>query len=315
MPPADLRIHDNQLPQITSVNGISVRNDVLYSNAKGEVNARIQKRNEKSVQKLQPALLRMLLPGETVLFVMRARSPLSIVEQITAASWTAALAACAIVITNKRILFFLVKRDGSWKESIRAVQWGDIEEIKSKGLLIRYVSFKFKNRSKVTYTNFGRTDAKKFAALAAVLIPAASGELSSTQGMVQLCPDCRNVLTPGQYSCSACGLIFKNEKTMVTRSILLPAGGYFYTGHPVIAIIPAIFEGLLVLDILFLLFAGLSSPKAGPEIRVALFALALFWALETAITILHCRRYIRDFIPEKRDPTRSNQSLPATVGR
>ena len=315
MPPADIRIHDNQLAQITSINGISVRNDVLYTNAKGEINSRIQKRSEKSLQKLQPALQRMLLPGETVLSVMRARSPLSLLEQMTAAWWTAALAACAIVVTNKRILFFPVKGDGSWKESVRAVLWGDVEEIKPKGLLIRNVSFKFRNRSKATYTNFGRTDAKKFAALAAALIPAASGELSSTQGMVQLCPDCRNVLTRGQYSCSACGLIFKNEHRMVMRSIFLPGGGYFYTGHRGIAIFLAVVEGYLFLEILLLLFGGLASSKGIPNLRAALLVLAFFWGVETAITILHCRRYIRDFIPEKRDPTRAGQDVPVTIGR
>ena len=37
----------------------------------------------------------------------------------------------------------------------------------------------------------------------------------------------------------------------------------------------------------------------------ALLVLAVFWGIETAITILHCRRYIREFIPEKRDPSRA----------
>jgi len=314
MPAADLRIHANSLVQTTSIGGISVRPDVLNTNYKGEENARIQKRTEKILQKLQPALQRTLLPAETVLYVMRARSPLSLIEQITSAWWTAALAACAIVITDKRILFFPVKRDGSWRESVRSVHWGDIEEIKPKGLLIRNVSFRLKNRTKVTYTNFSRADAKKIATIAAVLIPAASGEMTSAHGLVQLCPDCRNILTEGQYVCPACGLIFKNERSMVTRSILLPGGGYFYTGHRGIAIFLAVIEGYLVLEILRFLFVGLSSAKALADIRSTLIVLGFFWAIETAITILHCRRYIRDFIPDKRDPTRAHQGLASTGG-
>lgn len=315
MPAADLRIHDTQLPKITSVDGISVRNDVLYTNYRGEENARTEKRNAKILQKLQPALQRTLLPGETVFSIVRARSPLSLVEQITAAWWTAALAACAIVVTNKRVLFFPVKRDGSWKESIRAVQWGDVEELKPKGLLIRNVSFRFKNGTKLTYTNFGRGDARKMAVIAAALIPAASGEVSSTQGLVQLCPDCRNVLTEGHYLCPACGLVFKNEQTMVLRSIVLPGGGYFYTGHRGIAIFLAVVEGYLVLEILLLLFAGLASSTAIPNIRSALLVLAFFWAIETGITILHCRRYVRDFLPDKRDPARAQRDIPAAIAR
>ena len=304
MPPSDLHIHDNQLVRTTNIDGIPIRNDVLFTNDKGEEGGHIQKRSEKAMQKLLPALQRLQLPNEAVLFVTPARSPLSILEQLTAAWWTSILAASTILVTNKRILFFPVKRDGSWRESVRAVQWGDLEEVKPNGLLIRNVIFKFKDGSKVTYTNLRRSDAKKIAAIAHILIPAASGELSPTQGLIQLCPDCCNALTQGQYSCSSCGLIFKNEKSMVTRSILLPGGGYFYTGHPLVAMIPAVVEGLLVLEILSLLVAASISPKAMPSIRSGLLGLGLFWALETAVTILHCRRYVRDYIPEKRDPTR-----------
>jgi hypothetical protein len=310
VPAADLQIHDNQVARTGKIDGISVRNDVLFTNDKGEDKRQLQERRERALQKLVPALQRVLLPAETVLYIARARSPLSVVEQLTAAWWTVMLAASTIVITNKRLLFFPVKRDGSWRESVRALQWGDVEEVKPKGLLVRNVTFKSKNGTKTTYTNFRRDDARKIGAIATELLPAASGELTSDHGFVQLCPDCRNVLTQGQYSCSGCGLAFKNEKTMVSRSILLPGGGYFYTGHPLVAMIPAVVEGLLVLQILVLLFAGLASPKAMPNILSGLVLLGLVWAIETAVTILHCRRYVREYIPQKRDLARARQEDP-----
>jgi len=313
MPAADLHIHD-QVARTAIIGGISVRNDVLFTNDKGEDKRQIQKRSEKALQRLVPALQRVLLPTETVLYIAQARSPLTVVEQLTAAWWTAMLAASAIVITNKRLLFFPVKRDGTWRESVRSLQWGDLEEVKPKGLLVRNVTFNSKNGTKITYTNLPCADANKIAAIAAALLPAASGEMTSTHGFVQICPDCRSVLTQGQYICSGCGLTFKNEKSMVTRSILLPGGGYFYTGHPLVAMIPAIVEGLLVLDILAFLFVGLASPKAMPNILSGLVFLGLFWAIETAVTILHCRRYVREYIPEKRDPARAHQDLASKVG-
>jgi hypothetical protein len=61
----------------------------------------------------------------------------------------------------------------------------------------------------------------------------------------------------------------------------------------------------LLLEILLTLFTGLTSPKAVPDLFAGLLALGVFWALETGVTILHCRRYVRDFIPEKRDPARA----------
>jgi Bacterial PH domain len=280
---------------------------VLSTNDRGEEKESVQKRTAKTLKKLSPVLERILRPEEAVLYAIPARSPLSILEQLTAAWWTAMLAACVIVVTNKRILFFPVKRDGNWRESVRAVQWGDLEDIKIAGLLVRNATFKFRNGTKATYTNFKRGDARKLAALATALIPAASGEQTSAHSVVPLCPDCCEALTERQYSCSRCGLNFKNEKTMVLRSIILPAGGYFYTGHPLVAILPAVVEGVLLLDILLVLFAGLSSPKAVPNLLAGLLLLGLFWAFETGVTILHCRRYVREFIPEKRDLARMPQ--------
>lgn len=311
MPTDDLRIHESLPAHITAMDGISIRNDVLYTNDNGEENGPIQKRSNKLLRKLSPPLRRLLQPGEVVFYAMRARSPLSAIEQLTAAFWTSRLAACAIVVTNKRILFFPTKGDGTWRESVRAAHWADIEEIRKHGLVGINVSFKFKNGPKVTYTNFRRADAKKLVTIASALIPATSGDKTSAYRLVQLCPDCCHTLTEGQYICPGCGLIFKNERTMVLRSIFLPGGGYFYTGHPLIAIIPAIAEGLLVLEILAILFAGLGSHKAVPDLFAGLLILGIFWALETGITILHCRRYVRDFIPEKRDPARAPQSAIA----
>ena len=89
--------------------------------------------------------------------------------------------------------------------------------------------------------------------------------------------------------------------------MFLPGGGYFYTGHPFIAIIPAIVEGFFLLEILLILFTGLASPNAVPNLLATLLLLGIFWALETGVTVLHCRRYVREFIPEKRDPARVPQ--------
>ena len=85
MPSADLSIHDHQLPRITQMDAISVRSDVLFTNDKGETKTSVQKRSETALQKLMPALQSVLLPGETVLYIARAHSPLNMLEQITSA--------------------------------------------------------------------------------------------------------------------------------------------------------------------------------------------------------------------------------------
>ena len=313
MPRADLLVYPNVAPQPTMVGGTAVRGDVMFTDHQGEENKRIKKREEKQLLKLAPALQRILLPEESVLFVARCQSPLSAFEQLTAAWWTQMLAAAAIVITNTRVLFFPVKRDGSWRESVRSARWGDIVSVKSKGFLVLNVEFQFRDGSKLSYRGFRRADAKKIASIAPPILQAATGEISAAQGVTQLCPDCRGNLTPQVYTCSGCGLTFKNEKSMIMRSIFLPAGGYFYTGHPMIALIPALVEVFFLLDVVLILVGGLRSPAAVQGLLGALMGLAIIWVLETAITILHCRRYIREFIPEKRDPMRQ-QAFGAKIG-
>jgi len=94
---------------------------------------------------------------------------------------------------------------------------------------------------------------------------------------------------------------------------LHPGGGYFYTGHPVAAIFPAVAETIFLLDVLVILIAGFSSPTAPPELMTTLAILAVFWTLETAVTILPCRRFVREFIPLRRavaavPPTELNET-------
>src|SRR5260221_14647277 len=124
------------------LDGVSIRTDVLSTDDKGEQKESVQKRTTKILQKLCPVLQRILLPGETILYAMTARSPLSIIEQVTAAWWTALLAACVVVVTNKRLLFLPVKRDGNWRRGVPAEAWGKSQAVKRQRLLVGHVTFK-----------------------------------------------------------------------------------------------------------------------------------------------------------------------------
>lgn len=309
MAKADISIHQQQLARLLPSGSFSVREDVLFSNHKGDERSGIRKRNSKALEKLRPALERLLQPGEAVLYIARGRTPLSVLEQLTAGWWTHMLAAAAVVFTNQRILFFPVKTDGSWKESVRTALWGDVAEVKSNGFVTRNLGFTYRNGQKETYLGFRPGDAKKIALIARTLIPVSAGEMSVTHGAVQLCPDCHKALVPGIYSCSSCGLTFKNEKSMILRSIFLPAGGYFYTGHPMIALLPALVEIIFLIDVLGLILVGNHDPQAPGNLAGGILVLLVFWALETAITILHCRRYIREYIPLRRTAASPSKAL------
>ena len=305
----DISIHQQQLARVMPSGSISVREDVLFSNHKGDERSGIRKRNTKALEKLRPALERLLQPGEAVLYIARGRTPLTVLEQLTSGWWTYMLASAALVFTNQRILFFPVKTDGSWKESVRTVLWGDVAEVKSNGFVTRNLALTYRNGQKETYLAFRAGDAKKIALMAQALIPTSAGEMSVTHGAVQLCPDCRKPLTAGVYSCTSCGLVFKNEKSMILRSIFLPAGGYFYTGHPMIALLPALVEVIFLISVLGVIISGSRDPQAAAGLPGTILVLFVFWALETAITILHCRRYIREYIPLRRTAASTSKAL------
>jgi hypothetical protein len=136
MPSADFVVLQGQPVRAALVEGIPVRSDLLFSDEKGNEKPSFEKRNAKALQKLRPALQRVLHPGETVLYVARALSPLSAIEQVTAAWWIRMLAACAVIAANKRVLFFPVNRDGSWRQSVRAASWGDLGSVEKTGVLV-----------------------------------------------------------------------------------------------------------------------------------------------------------------------------------
>jgi hypothetical protein len=123
--------------------------------------------------------------------------------------------------------------------------------------------------------------------------------------MVSLCPSCLSMLTPGIYRCERCGVAFKDEKTMVRRSLLIPGGGYFYTGHWFLGLGDFLAEAYLLILLIVFLAAALAPTPASPgqesltsrEVWIAAGIIAAILSLEKWLTIHHCRRFIREFIP------------------
>jgi hypothetical protein len=175
--------------------------------------------------------------------------------------------------------------------------WGDLVSVKAPGILSKSLKLQCDDGSQITYTRMMRRSGVALEAIAAAMLPAAVAEQSPYRGIVNLCPDCRNVLTPRVYVCQSCGLTFKNEKTMQLYSIFLPGGGYFYVGYPLLGVLLCIVEGVVLLGALGSLVGG----KAEDALPL-LITLAVVWVIETCVTILHSQRQVRQFIPAARNP-------------
>ena len=305
MPAADLVIHSNHAPRVDSAAGVRLRWDTVYSNHKGDEKKSIRKRADKAIGKLQDILRKVLRPDEVVLYLARAQAPVNMVEQLTFGWYIYYVTGTFLVLTNRRLLHFLVKRDGSWKRSLRSVHWGDVEEAKVRGWLSPQLKLKYRNGKKETYWGLRRDDAKKINVLLQALLLGSLGEVTATHTTVSLCPECLAELRPGLYQCSQCHLTFKDEKTLIRRSLFIPGGGYFYTGHWFLAFGDFFAEAILLLVLAMLVVNALipSAPQPGEPAPdpvsawVAVGFVAFVLAVEKLLTVYHCRRFIREFMP------------------
>jgi len=307
-------IHPNQAPRTNTIAGIAVREDLLFTNHKGEEKPKLRKEATKALEAFQGILPRLLEPQETVWYVTRATAPLSTVEQLTLGWYGYAMYGVVLVLTNRRLLRMRVRGKSfggwTWLRGVMATPWGDVAEAKVKGWLSRTLLLKYRDGRKERYWHVRSQAAKKMKLLLPVLLDAGAGETTAAQGMVSLCPDCCQVLQPRVYECGQCRLPFKDEKTLLWRNYLLPGGGYLYTGWGVPGVLHAIVDCFLILDIvLFGLYAlrvvAPPAPKPGQiptTAESAVFTvgfLVLVFLFENTIAWIHNRRLVREFIPAR----------------
>jgi len=308
MPAKDIQIHANTFPRLNSRAAVAIREDVLFTNPKGEEKNGIRKRNEKALDQLQDVLPRMLQPDEAVLHIARCEAPASFGDQFTLGWYVYQVTGSVLVVTNRRILHFFVKpktfggRDGwTWRRSVRAVAWGDIEELKVSGWLSPSATLKYRNGKKEKFWRFRGEDGKKLRLLAETILPGAASENTAAQGITALCPRCFAALAPDLYQCAQCRMLFKDKSTALRRSLLIPGGGYFYTGHIFLGVMDAIAEGFLMLLILLLVLetAGVTPTPADepPATWAAVIIVLVLLGVEKLFTIHHANRFIRDYIP------------------
>lgn len=308
---ADMPIYAQQMPRIVARDGLRVREDVLYTDGKGAENDRSRKRAEEVLSKLKDILPVVLEPNETVIYVIKnCQAPMSALEQFLLGWQAVRVTPTNLVFTNARLLHFGVDTKGNWKRIIKSVRWGDIQEAKTRGLLSKMLQLKYGSGKKESYWRVPGKDAKKAKDVLAAVLSASRGEATAAQGMVSICPDCRTVLTAGMYRCSQCGLIFKDDATLLKRTLLIPGGGYLYAGMTFLGVATFLGEGAFTLGALYYALMGAGILAAIPEengrvmtrseMWVAAVFLAVLIGLNKGLEYAHSRRVIRMFIPVKR---------------
>jgi hypothetical protein len=307
MPSAQIPVHTDQSVRLSSHYGILLREDIAFTNRQGIEKRGIRKRAEQALDKLQEPLRKILEPGEAVLYIARGQVMPSGVEQFFLGWQAQYLAPALLLLTNRRLLHLFVTRNGMWKRGMRSAHWGDIEEAKVKGLLSPKLHLRYRNGKKEIYWGMRGDDAKKIRVLLEVLLPTAAGETSPALSMTSVCPDCYAALTSGLYECPHCRLRFKDEGTALRRSLLIPGGGFFYTGHPLLGVFHMVVGVFLLYEIAYWVLAALGvvqppsnpgQPHGDPGAALIVTAyLAVLLALEKWVMATVARKLVRNYIP------------------
>ena len=268
--------------------------ELLFSDGKGRIKDSIRKNKLKKLEKLAPLLSKVIAVDETILFVFDLTAPMPFLEQLTMGWYLHYIKKSVFIMTDRKIVHAYVSSSGKPRNMIRIIHYGDIKTHKlSTGIMSgNSLTLRYANQQKETFL-YVKEDGKKlvrhlkeFAGKAAVGAP-----FPSPGGPGHVCPQCIAPLQEGVYRCTACFQLFKDESSMVRWSIIMPGGGYFYTGYYFLAFGDFIAEALLLVFFLVCLVAG--------DLVSALIWGGLL-AFEKLVTIYHGKSFIRSFIPMER---------------
>ena len=147
---------------------------------------------------------------------------------------------------------------------------------------------------------------KKLRLLLGVLVPRSPGlsapVASSSSSFASLCPKCLAKLSKDLYRCAQCGQLFKDEKALLSRSLLIPGGSYFYTGQTLLGVVAALIEGLFELSVAVSLLEGFGVIDASSEGdgKLALIRAAIWLTMLAFVKFAgfyRARRRVKRFIP------------------
>lgn len=279
----------NYMPKPDSLN-LPINREICFSNHKEEFKEKIMENQTKILTKFVPFLKPLLEPGEEIWLGVEATSPMSFLEQWTTGWVIYYLKRCVLIFTNKRILHFPTKHDFKPKHSVSQIRYGDIEEFKLSGFLGRVLKMEYKSGRKEKFYYIKSREFKKLRTLEHLFIKNQPSNVGERHFM---CPRCVTPLVKDIFSCPNCRLEFKNMKDAIRLSLLFPGGGYFYTGHPVVGIMDAITEGILLILLLFNVVGALG----GIELWGSVLFVAVLLFFEKLITIYHAKHYISEYIP------------------
>ena len=268
---------------------LPVDSGVLFSNAKGVYKKRIEKKKMELLRKIS-FIRRFLDSDEQIMFITKACSPFTFVEQMTMGPVMLVMVKRALLVfTNKRLFHIPTTPEYKYRASVAQIHYQDCKQMFVKGSKLTFIYQDGKKENFFFIPGADRAKLKRMNISSPEL-----GPPSALPRRRHLCPGCTNELNQNVYSCPSCGLEFKDKATAKKYSLLLPGGGYFYSRHWVMGILDFLVESyLIVLNGIFLLGFVLGEVTLLPP----LIFLAAILSVEKLITIYHTNHFIDEYLP------------------
>jgi hypothetical protein len=284
------------------LNTLPIDRAVCFSNEKGEPSEKAQKQQTKLLFKLWPFTKRFMESEERLLFAVSAIAPMSKLDMFFKGWHVYYLKSCALVFTDRRILYMPTSTNGKPKQSLAQIRYGDIVNYTIKGILNGAFEIVYKNGRKENFTINTTGDFKKMRSFLPRYIP--GGQTTDKRERHSLCPRCTKPLVKDNYSCPSCHFKFKTPSDLIKKAILIPGGGYFLTGHFWFGMQGALAEIVLLIILLSTLVAAHGKAELMPASVVFLIVIVL----NKLLVIEHVKYFAQQYMPLDKNPLENRQS-------
>lgn len=271
--------------------GFAADLEFMFSDHKGRHKAGREKRQRK-LARSAPFLGRFLEPGEKVMLLCTGCSPMGVFEQLLTGAIIVYLKRALFVFTDRRVFHIPTTQSYGYRGSIAQLRYADCESLRMSW---RALKVKYRSGRKEVFHYISRGERSKLKLLIGKL--SFEGTASAERQRAHLCPRCAQTLRTDQYDCPACHLEFKNPQEGAKLSWLVPGGGYFYTGHPVLGT----FDALVEIYLIVLLAAVLVGGEPGAPVEwVAVAVVGVILIIEKLISVYHSNHFLKEYIPKEK---------------
>jgi len=249
------------------------------------------------IRKFSELLRPALRAGEEVLFGSPASRPLSLVDIYYQGMLAGHYGRYVLMFTTERLFVFPTRGDFFPRASISFIEYGDLDRIEVSGFISKNkITLRtrrgMRERFKLHYEDIGPRVAAEIPDRVRVGRPTERGERAF------LCPKCHSIIGRESFECSRCGTRFKSRAEALRRSMLIPGGGYFYTGEYFYGIADAIVEATLLLYMLIVI-VDVAANGLDAKGVAALVGGTILIAFEKAMSVRHALAAVETYMVDE----------------